>query len=136
MNQDLSPKISGTKNALLYLENPEFADVPLDDMKASLLQLLGYVLYNELGVREATDKQALIATLNGNVGKYKTHLKKAKFEYEKTVKEAVAENRKRNKEADEAIKATLQRVKILGFDMWDTDWILAQMKGQMLNPQL
>ena len=82
VSQDLSPKLTHTENALLYLENPEFVDVPLDDMKTSLLQLLGYALYNELGVREATDKQALIATLNGNVGKYKTDLQNAKIEFD------------------------------------------------------
>ena len=60
VRQDAEPKQKRSENALSFLENPKYADVPLEDMKDGLLKILGYVLYSELGVAGMTDKEALV----------------------------------------------------------------------------
>jgi hypothetical protein len=45
-------------------------------------------------------------------------------------------NRRRTEAADEAVKATLRRVQALGFDLWDIDYLMAQMRSGFLVPDL
>jgi hypothetical protein len=67
VKQEFGNKKQASERALVFLVNPFYADRPLDEMKDGLLQLLGHELYNELGVRNASDKDALVQYLKTNV---------------------------------------------------------------------
>ena len=105
-------------------------------MQPTLIQLMGSALYNKLGLRTMTDKQQIIDAIQSELPALRDDLAKAKKEYKEAVKAAVEANRKRVEAADEAVKQTLRRIQALGFDHWDIDFLLAQMRSGFLVPQL
>lgn len=70
------------------------------------------------------------------IPRLENRLKDAKDAYREAVRAAVEANRRRTEAADEAVKATLRRVQALGFDLWDIDYLMAQMRSGFLVPDL
>jgi hypothetical protein len=130
--QENLPKIDQSQKALLFLQNPAFADTPLEEMKTPLLQILGHSLFNELGIREATDKDELIQTLQNNVGIYKKQLDQAKKDFEKKAKAAVQRSRVRYAEQDKARILTLHKSSAIGFGKIGLDWIAQEVQAGLL----
>jgi len=123
--QTFSPKLQKTENALSFLENPAYADIPLADMQEGLRKTLGYSLYEKLNVRNTTDRASLITLFKTNVVEYQQELSEAKRGYEKAMQKAVAENKKHNAEADEKIKTTLRAIKNSGLEFLDIDHLIS-----------
>lgn len=136
VQQNEGSRLQKTEAALSYLENPSFADTPLGDMKANLLQILGHELFGELGIREETDKQALITTLKQNVDIYKEALKKAKDEFKARAQAAVARVRERYRENDERLKVVLNALKNSALGKLGVEYLISQIKGNMLVPRI
>ena len=136
VRQELEPKKARSQQALSFLENPQYADATLADMQEGLLNILGQTLYNELGIRDATDKQAVIQMLHTNVGEYAQRLSEAKQAFEKALKTAVQQNRERYRAIDEQVKQTLRILKFSGLDSWDIDYLVAQIQSGFLVPDL
>ena len=136
VSQNISTRLDQTQHALQFLENPTFADVPLADMQTGLRQTLGYTQYQKLGIATITDKQALVTFLTEYVADYRNQLSEAKRRYEKAVDDAVLACQELQKEADEKVRATLKRVKCLGLDKWDLNFLLAQISAGLFVPDL
>lgn len=136
VQQTFGSQLQRTENALSYLENPDFTGTPLSDMKDSLLQILGHDLFAELGIREMTDKDALIQKLNENVDIYKDKLEEAKTSYQEKVRQAVARVRERYRENDERLKQTLRTIKYSGLGELGLDYLISQIRGQMIVPDI
>ncbi len=132
VQQNEGEKLQKTKNALTYLENPRFADTPFEDMKPSLLQILGHALFDELGVRGMTDKQELISNLKTNAQAYQDRIKQAKENFHKESREAVARVRERYRENDEKLKQALRVLKYSGLADLGVDYLMSQIRGQMV----
>jgi hypothetical protein len=136
VNQTLSPKLQKTENALSFLQNPAYADVPLTDMQEGLRKTLGYSLYEKLNVKNITDKASLIIILKNNVAEYKQELSQAKHGYEKAMQRAVAENKKHNAEADEKIKTTLRALRNSGLEFLDIDFLITNIIAGFITPDI
>lgn len=124
------------ENALSYLQNPDFASTPLEEMKDSLLQILGHELFGELGVREATDKAALTASLDQNAGIFKAQLQEARKRFQLEAKKAVERARERYRERDEGIKQALRVAKYSGLGDLGLDYLMQQIRGQMVQVEI
>lgn len=105
-------------------------------MKDSLLQILGQSLYGELGVRDMTDKAELIQKLEQDVGMYQKRIEDAQKLFQEKAKAAVARARERYRENDERLKQTLKVMKNSGLGELGVDYIISQIKGQMIVPEL
>ena len=136
VHQTLSPKLQKTENALSFLENPVYADLPLADMQNGLRKTLGYSQYEALNIRNISDKAELISLLKNNITEFNQELEKAKSEYEKAIKEAVTENRRHNAEADEKIKITLKALRNSGLEFLDIDFLITNTKAGFITPDI
>ena len=136
VNQTFSPKLRKTENALTFLENPAYANIPLTDMQEGLRKTLGYSLYEKLNVKNITNKASLITLLNNNVADYQHQLSEAKRGYEKAMQRAVAENNKHNAEADEKIKTTLKALRNSGLEFLDIDFLITNIKAGYITPDI
>jgi len=133
VKQELAPKQQACERALLFLENPLNADIPLADMKKSLLQLLGHTLYNELWVRQASDKNTLISAIKTNVGVYKKKMLEAQKKFEKKAKLAAQKTRERYVKRDEQMKLSLKSIKNSGLWKLGMEFLVSEMKGQVMT---
>jgi hypothetical protein len=136
VNQTFSPKLRKTENALTFLENPAYANIPLTDMQEGLRKTLGYSLYEKLNVKNITNKASLITLLNNNVADYQHQLSEAKRGYEKAMQRAVMENKKHNAEADEKIKTTLKALRNSGLEFLDIDFLITNIKAGYITPDI
>ena len=105
-------------------------------MQNGLRKILGYTLFNKLGISEMTDKQTLVWTLQSNISTYSQQLDTAKKSYETALKKAIAENRERYRENDEKIKTTLRVVKNSGLGLLDMDYLIANITGGLTTPEI
>lgn len=129
-------KLKKTRAALSFLENPRFAETPFEDMKQSLLHILGHELFNELGLRDQTDKAQVIQTLQTNAGRYQQKLDEAKRSFQIKAKEAVARTRERYRENDERMKTALRALKYSGLGRLGVEYLVSQITGNVVIPQL
>lgn len=136
INQSLSPKLQKTENALSFLENPAYADVPLADMHEGLRKTLGYTQYEALGIQNISDKSELITLLKNNASEFKQELTDAKRVYEKAIQTAVTENRRHNAESDEKIKTTLKALRNSGLEFLDIDFLITNIKAGFITPDI
>jgi hypothetical protein len=136
VNQTLSPKLHKTQNALTFLENPAYAEIPLADMQEGIRKTLGYSLYEKLNVKNMTNKASLITLLKTNVTDYQQELSQAKHGYEKAMQKAVAENKEHNAEADEKIKTTLKALKYSGLELLDINYLISHMQAGFITPDI
>ena len=136
VHQTLSPKLQKTENALSFLENPAYADVPLADMQNGLRKTLGYSQYEALNIRNISDKAELISLLENNASEFKNEIANAERIYEKAIQVAVAENRRHNAEADEKIKTTLKALKNSGLEFLDIDFLITNIKAGFITPDI
>lgn len=132
----LSPKLQKTENAISFLKNPAYADVPLADMQDGLKKTLGYSHYEALNIKPISDKAELVSLLKNNLSEYTRELSVAKRDYEKVIKIAVAENRRHNAEADEKIKTTLKALKNSGLEFLDIDFLITSIKAGFITPDI
>lgn len=133
VKQEFAPKQQACERALLFLENPLNANVPLADMKDGLLKLLWYALFNELWVREASDKNMLISTIKTNAGVYKQKLVEAQKKFEKKAKLAAQKTRERYVQRDEQMKLSLKSIKNSGLWKLGMDFLVSEMKWQIMT---
>ena len=134
VRQELAPKQKRSENALSFLENPTYAELPLEDMKDGLRKILGYTLYSELGVSGMMDKKHLVSTLKRNVGDYTRRLDRAQKRYKEALKTAIERNQERYRENDEKIKTTLKALKYSSLGLWGVEYLTTHIKAGFITP--
>ena len=105
-------------------------------MQDGLRKTLGYSQYEALNIRNISDKAELISLLENNIVEYTRELSEAKRGYEKAIKDAVAENRRHNAEADEKIKITLKALRNSGLEFLDIDFLITNIKAGYITPDI
>ena len=126
--QSLAPRVRCYDDAIAFLQNPQFAGVPLSEMQDGLRDLLGYTAYLDLGASGATNRQTLISSLAERRSEDIAALEQAERRYEQELQVALQQNRERYQTQDEMARTVLKALRNTGLNMLDVDYIIAQVR--------
>lgn len=121
VRQDLEPKISSLKDAIVYIENLNLDNISLEDIKSTLLSILWQDLYTYFGIANISSKEdiktSIVPLIRNRLWEFEDKLKKAKEKYKRDLESLEWEYRKKLFERDEKTKDMLKFLHSIWFDL-------------------